>query len=419
MNVAIVTDYLPQYHKIWSGAELIAVSLSDMLKGRGCSTFFITTPFDFPVQQLNGDIFPVNTPLKRLGTLSRNFPIDFPAIRNVQKVLKDKKADIVHINAKYLFLPALIASLGLNIPAVFTVPDYFIFCPTSFLRKPDGSSCEAYCGRGCCDCLPILSDGAMKKLAGLAPAVLISSLLSLRAAEFKYLLGKVSSFIALSEKSKKRLCEFGISQEKVRVAYHYRLAEPGETQEEIDNPAAIFVGWLSEENGTGVLVDAFGEVVDAMGDARLYLVGEGTSDYVTRLRERVDKRGIRKNIIFLGKRKNEEVLSLVSKCDVAVVPHQWPKEFGPVILLEALALGKPVITSGIGATEEYVKDGENGFIVKDYRDAAPFAEKIKAVLSEPEMARKMGEKGRESASFLSEGRAAEEIVGLYRDLVSG
>ena len=126
MKVAIISDYLPKYHRIWSGAEIIAVTLSEMLKNKGCDVFFLTVPFDFSVQDDTNRVIPIKTPLKRLGTVSRNFPVDIGAIINIYKFLKHEKPDIVHINAKYLFLPTMIACRILKIPTLFTVPDYFI-----------------------------------------------------------------------------------------------------------------------------------------------------------------------------------------------------------------------------------------------------------------------------------------------------
>lgn len=417
MKVAIISDYLPQYHKIWSGAELIAVTLSDMLKTKGYEVFFLTTPFDFTIQNDGNEIYPINTPLKRLGTLSRNFPIDICAIRNIYKILKEKKPDIVHINAKYLFLPTLIACLRLKIPTVFTVPDYFIFCPTTFIRRPDGSSCTGYHGKNCYECLSVLSEGSFKKIVGFTPSFFIKYLLVLRAKEFDYFLKKVSAYVVLSNISKNRLVNYGIPSEKVRLIYHYKLATLKETKENIGTPSAVFVGWLSEENGIDILIKAFGFVAKKIKEAKLYLVGTGRDNFITNIKTDIALLNIVDNVIFLGKRENGEALSIISKCDLAVVPHQWPKEFGPIILLEALALGKPVITSRIGATTEFVSDGENGFLITDHTNPQAFADRLLQLLSDTNLAKKMGRKSIESVSFLYDDSSSRKIIELYQRLV--
>lgn len=419
MRVAVVSDYLPGYHRVWSGAELIAVTLSDMLRGAGCESFFLTTPFDYPPQGGENGVHPVRTPLKRLGTLSRNFPVDLGALWGVRRALREMKPDIVHINAKYLFLPTMAACLSSGIPAVFTVPDYFIFCPTGFIRKPDGSGCTHYHGSGCYGCLPMLGRGPLGVLAGRVPGPVVRGLLALRAREFEYLLGKVSAFVVLSDVSRKRLVDYGIPEEKVRLIYHYRLAEPHETGESIEGPSAVFAGWLSEENGTDVLVRAFALASRKVRDARLYLVGTGKADFVERLKREAGELGVSGQVRFLGKRDNRETLSIISRSDAVVVPHQWPKDFGPVIVVEALALGKPVVTSRLGATGEFVREGVNGFLIDEHREPAAFAGRMEELLGRPEKAREMGRRARESVGFLAGDSQTREMRRLYESLLNG
>jgi glycosyltransferase involved in cell wall biosynthesis len=419
MRVAVVSDYLPGYHKIWSGAELIAVTLSEMLQSKQCEVFFLTTPFDSYAQNTSNNVYPVRTPLKGLGTLSRNFPVDIGAISDIYKKLKKKNPDIVHINAKYLFLPTIIACLSLKIPAVFTVPDYFIFCPTSFIRRVDGSNCTSYHGKDCYRCLPVLSKSSLKNMSRFVPESLIKSLLALRAKEFDYFIKKVSAYVVLSNLSKKRLTDYGIPEEKVKLIYHYKLATPRETKETILSPSAVFVGWLSEENGTDILIKAFALALKEIKNARLYLVGTGKNDFMEKIRKEIVALNIADNVVFLGKKDNPEALSIISKCDVVVVPHQWPKEFGPIILIEALALGKPVITSKIGATDEFVKDGDNGFLVEGYKNPEAFAKRLARVLSNPETAKAMGRKARESTRLLFGDSQAADLIELYNSLTNG
>ncbi len=419
MRVAIVSDSLPGYHRVWSGAEVIALTLAQMLEENGCGVFFITPPFDVPDANGRFEVHEVRTPLRRLGTFSRNFVSDIGAIKSLYRVLKNKRPDVVHINAKYLFLPAVIACSRLKIPAVFTVPDYFIFCPTTFIRKPDGSSCTRYHGAHCYECISVLGDGLARRAAGMMPNGVTRALLKLRAREFDYFLKKLSAFVVLSEASKERLVGYGIPEEKVNVIYHYRMAEPVETKQEIKNPSAVFVGWLSEENGVDVLIRAFIMACKKVDGAMLYLVGTGKESFINRMKREIAEAGLSGRVEFLGKRENPEALSIVSKCDTTVVAHQWPKEFGPVILIEALALGKPVITSLIGATKEFVEDGVNGFLVSDYRSPEAFANRLVSLLSNTALAREMGGRVSSKMAFLKDGSAPRKAKELYRTLMTG
>jgi len=418
LKVCIISDYLPRYHKIWSGAELISVSLADMLKDKRCRVFFITTPFDFKVSDFKYEIHPVHTPLKKLGTLSRNFPLDIVAIRGIYRILKRERPDIVHINSKYLYLSALIAALCLGIPRVVTVPDYFIFCPTTFIRRPNKENCLSYHGANCYKCISILSEGYLNRIIKNLPNIFLKLILYLRAREFNYFNSKVNTFIALSNFSRQRLIEYGINPGKIQILYHYKLSELKETREDTKNPAVLFVGWLSEENGVDILIDAFLEVIKTNKMTRLYLVGTGKEKFVAQLKAKIIKYAASDNILFLGKKENSETISIISSCDLVVVPHQWPKEFGPVILLEALAMGKPVIASKIGATEEYLKENDTGFLIEDYRNPSAFSAKIDYLLKNPQIATEMGKRGKVSVSFLFNDFVSEKIFELYKSLIN-
>jgi len=418
MKICIVSDYLPGFHRIWSGAELLAVTLGEMLKENSCEILFLTTPWDFEPKDGHDQVRAVRTPAKRLGTLSRNFPLDIVALWSLYRRLKNYRPDVVHINAKYLFLPTLIVCSRLNIPTVFTVPDYFIFCPTTFIRKPDGTACTVYHGAHCCDCLSAISNGTTRKILARIPKCFSKAVLALRAKQFDYFMKKVNAYIALTKLSKQRLVGYGIPDEKINIIYHYRLAKPRESNVSISNPSAVFAGWLSEENGTDILVEAFAKVVQKNNRAKLYLVGTGEESFVDKLREQIANNNISENIFFLGKRDNKEALDIISRCDVVVVPHQWAKEFGPVILLEAMAMGKPVITSKIGATEEFVVNGENGFLVDDFRNPAAFAERMRQLLNSPETASKMGKDAKQSTSQLFGASCADELLALYSSLLN-
>jgi glycosyltransferase involved in cell wall biosynthesis len=396
----------------------MAVSLGEILREKNCDILFLTPPWDFKPGSNHENVYTVKTPAKRLGALSRNFPIDITALWQLYRKLKSYKPDIVHINAKYLFLPSIIACSRLNIPTVFTVPDYFIFCPTTFIRKPDGTACTLYHGAHCCECLSKLSNCTARKMLVRIPRFFSKAVLAMRAKEFDYFLKKVSAYIALTEPSKQRMVNYGIPQEKINIIYHYRLAELCNTDVSISSPSAVFVGWLCEENGTDVLIEAFILVVRKIPHAKLYLVGEGSGPFIKRIKRRIAEGNITNNVVFLGKKDNKEALSIISKCDVVVVPHQWAKEFGPVILLEAMALGKPVITSKIGATEEFVQNGESGFLIDQYTKPQEFAKNIEYLLGNLQTAKKMGERGKDAAGSVLGDSAANKLIDLYNTLLT-
>jgi glycosyltransferase involved in cell wall biosynthesis len=84
----------------------------------------------------------------------------------------------------------------------------------------------------------------------------------------------------------------------------------------------------------------------------------------------------------------------VQDSDVFVFPSLVAEGL-PMALLEALALSKPVVATDVGGVPEIVEDGKTGLVVPP-RDAAALAEGIVRVLSDPVLARRLGEAGRET-----------------------
>lgn len=105
----------------------------------------------------------------------------------------------------------------------------------------------------------------------------------------------------------------------------------------------------------------------------------------------------------------------LAAADVVVIPSRW--ESGPLVLFEAMQLGRPVVTTAVGAAPELVLDGETGRIVP-VGDAAALAAAIEATLADPEGARAMAEAGRRR---VAERFGAAALVGaveaVYREVL--
>jgi glycosyltransferase involved in cell wall biosynthesis len=100
----------------------------------------------------------------------------------------------------------------------------------------------------------------------------------------------------------------------------------------------------------------------------------------------------------------------LAAADVVVIPSRW--ESGPLVLFEAMQLGRPVVTTAVGAAPELVVDGETGRIVPP-GDAAALASAIRETLADPDGARRMAEAGRRR---VAERYGAEALVGRVEDV---
>lgn len=171
----------------------------------------------------------------------------------------------------------------------------------------------------------------------------------------------------------------------------------------------LCIGRLSYYKGHKYLVSA----IQGYSDIEVTLVGEG--DEKRRLQKQVTAMGLSERVRFTGHVDNEELHTMLSECDVLCLPSVERTEAFGVVILEAMRAGKPVVASnvegsGIGWV---VKDGETGLLVEP-ADPVDLAAALVKVRDNPELARKMGESGRQRFEELfTISRVADQLQDIY------
>jgi len=102
---------------------------------------------------------------------------------------------------------------------------------------------------------------------------------------------------------------------------------------------------------------------------------------------------VRNGDIILITTENHILVNSLQRCSAVIIQKSLREEFG-LAVTEALWKGKPVVASNVGGIPIQIKDGRNGFVVEPH-DTEKFAEKIIKILQEPELAKEMGERGKE------------------------
>lgn len=148
------------------------------------------------------------------------------------------------------------------------------------------------------------------------------------------------------------------------------------------------VGNLEPRKGHIYLIEAAKEVVRSHPNARFLFVGEGF--YREELEKAVQNRGLRDHVLFTGYRT--DIAEVVATFDILALTSLW--EGLPQVLVQAAAVGKPIVTFDVEGAREVVKDGVNGFIVP-LKDVNQLVERIDYLLSDLDRARQMGLRGRE------------------------
>jgi len=230
--------------------------------------------------------------------------------------------------------------------------------------------------------------------------------------------------VAVSPEVRDELVENGIAPtEKFTVI---RLGIPlderlGDASADLDYrhlygiPADAFVvGWVGRMTGvkdTGAVLEIV-RAARARGiDAVLCMVGDGPDR--ERLEQRAHDLGIARSTYFVG--YQEEVAGYYRLFDAFLLPSV--NEGTPVVAIEALAAGRPVVATRVGGVPDVVRDGEDGFLV-ELGDLDAIAERLARLAADPELRRRMGAAGRERVlPRYSVERLIDDVDGLYRRLL--
>lgn len=166
-----------------------------------------------------------------------------------------------------------------------------------------------------------------------------------------------------------------------------------------DAPLEILaIGTLHEVKGQVVLVDACRELSDRGVAMRARFVGDGPDR--TMLAERIAAAGLDGRVQLLGTRTRGEIADLLAATDVLVAPsvptRSGKREGIPVVLMEAMASGVPVVASRLSGIPEIVRDGENGRLFPP-GDATALADVLVELAGDPALRDRLGRAARETA----------------------
>ncbi|MBU1745330.1 MAG: glycosyltransferase, partial [Proteobacteria bacterium] len=171
------------------------------------------------------------------------------------------------------------------------------------------------------------------------------------------------------------------------------------------------VGRLTAVKGQEVLIRAASELIRRGEKIFLVLLGDG--ELRRDLEELSLRLGIAEYVRFLGWRP--DVARVMAACDIFCLPSR--NEGMGKVLVEAMAMGKPIIASDIGGIPDMVRSGENGILVP-VGDTAAWAEAIARLCRDPEERRRMGDAGMQMAPRYSSEEMVKMIDQLYGKLLN-
>lgn len=174
-----------------------------------------------------------------------------------------------------------------------------------------------------------------------------------------------------------------------------------------------FVGRLVSRKGVHVLLKAFSKVKEEIDDARLLIVGDGRSR--KGLESLVEKLKV-KDVSFTGNVNSSSVLSYYQKSEMVVVPSIDAESFG-IVVVEAMACGRPVIVTDDGGLPEIVSDNNDGIIVESGSSETLYRA-IKRLLLNKGLAEKLGRNARDKVKRTYDWEiVTRKIIQVYQEFV--
>lgn len=232
-------------------------------------------------------------------------------------------------------------------------------------------------------------------------------------------------FLPISERWKNRLIELGCSEQKIVVhrmgidtsKFCYLPRKP----EKDGTVRLLTIARLIEKKGVQYAVRAVADVLKRYSNIEYTIVGDGPVKNT--LEGLIEGLNAGNNIRLLGWRHQEEIIELMRHTDVLIAPSvvsgDGDEEGIPVVLMEALAQGMPVLSTRHSGIPELVQDGESGFLVPE-RNVEALADKLEFLIKYPETWSAMGQRGREYVEkCYNIDTLNDKLVDLYQHLIDG
>ncbi len=180
----------------------------------------------------------------------------------------------------------------------------------------------------------------------------------------------------------------------------------------IGRKAVLVFGRLAVEKNLDFALDIFADVAEK-SDAELVFIGDGPSRTV--LEQKVNQKALTSRVHFLGTLRGEVLVEAINTCDAFLITSLSDTQ--SMAMLQAMAVGLPVVAIRAGGLPEYVEEGVTGYVV-DPKNRTAFVEHLLKILNDPELERTLGEKGRVSSLKFSPENITKQFEEVYKKALS-
>lgn len=317
----------------------------------------------------------------------------------VGRLIAELEPSVFHLFSGYLLSGSVVhAAVDAGVPVVVSLTDYWWLCHQINLLTPTGRRCGGPSPAGCARCLaeqqrrfrlpaqhlPALADGFWRTVQ---PESWLGRQLAVEDQQERatYLAGALrrataliapSSFLAgvyrahgLDAGSQLRVSRQGVELTLCPLRQSDSMLRVG------------YIGQIKPHKGVDLLLDAWTRLSGPRArQLTLYGSAEGASAYEAQIRSMIDGAEM---VTWPGVLRGAEIWDALARLDVLVMPVRWV-ENSPNVILEAQAMGVPIIGTDLGGVAELVRHNENGLrFASD--DASDLARQLQRILDEPQL----------------------------------
>lgn len=208
---------------------------------------------------------------------------------------------------------------------------------------------------------------------------------------YEYYMKHAKKIIVISGLLKKEFARLNRNVNNVELIY--LAIEPANEFEAADNNeiTILNIGNIMPQKGQSIVIEAISKIENPVKKVTLKIIGESVDEvYFKHLKSIVKKNNLSETVIFTGGLPREKVLAEISNADMIII-SSFQEGFG-LVLLEALSMKKPVISTKVGIVPEVITDNENGLLY-DYRNPDMLYEKINLLLNDHALNKKISFNG--------------------------
>jgi len=330
-------------------------------------------------------------------------------LKNVlRRILREFNPDIVHVHGCFTTLsPPLLSEIRHSKPVVGTLHDIRPFCFLMTRRLTSTQSlCTRRCGLGCFSSGCVTFRGPVDA-ARLARRWLVDSA---TLDQWRML----SRIVVPSTYMLELATQHGIPAQRLRLVNHGTRVPVTLPTGKVSGalPKILFLGGLIEYKGIALLIEALQLLPRNAWEA--IIVGDGPMR--SAVEQKLADTGLARQVTLCGHVEDRAVIEqLLADARMLILPSIIPESFS-LSGIEALAMGTPVVSFGLGGIAEWLRDGENGLIAAtgDIRD---LARQMKKLLDDSTLAESMVMRGRKLVQErFTENGAFFTLLAVYDEL---